>query len=140
MTTASARTPEPEQTANCGDDKPKRRRFSDEYKLRILDEADRCTKPGELGLLLRREGLYSSHISVWRRWRRRAHPEHPQSQKPPTDSQIKHENARLQRENVRLQLKLEHAEKLLALQKKLADMMEAIENTESNDANEGSSA
>ena len=50
---------------------------------------------------------------------------------------MKHENARLQRENVRLQLKLEHAEKLLSLQKKLADMMEAIE---PNDANEGSSA
>ena len=102
-----------------------------------LDEADRCTKPGQLGLILRREGLYSSHISVWRRWRRRACPEHPESQKPPTESQRKHELARLQRENTRLQLKLEHAEKLLSLQKKLADMMEAIEPT---DGNEGSSA
>ena len=127
----------PDHRSNNGAEKPRRRRFSDEYRLRILDEADRCTKPGELGLLLRREGLYSSHLSVWRRWRRHTHPEHPESQKPPTDSQLKHELARAQRENARLQLKLEHAEKLLALQKKLADMMEAIEPTNEN---EGSSA
>jgi len=127
----------PDHRSSNGVEKPRRRRFSDEYKLRILDEADRCTKPGELGLLLRREGLYSSHLSVWRRWRRHAHPAHPESQKPPTDSQLKHELARSQRENARLQLKLEHAEKLLALQKKLADMMEAIEPTNEN---EGSSA
>ncbi len=44
----------------------KRRRFTLEYKRRILREADRCRKPGELGALLRREGLYSSHLSVWR--------------------------------------------------------------------------
>lgn len=125
----------PDQNANNGDTTPKRRRFSDAYKLRILDEAERCTKPGELGLLLRREGLYSSHLSVWRRWRRRTHPDHPESQKPPTDSQLKHELARVQRENTRLQLKLEHAEKLLSLQKKLADMMEAIEPTDSNEGN-----
>ena len=132
MTTASLG---PDQRSNNDQPKPKRRRFSDEYKLRILDEADRCQRPGELGLLLRREGLYSSHLSAWRRWRRRAHPEHPESKKPPTDSQRKHELARLQRENTRLQLKLEHAEKLLALQKKLADMMEAIEPADTDDEN-----
>jgi len=131
---------DPDHFTNNGDARPTRRRFSAEYKLRILDEADRCTERGQLGLLLRREGLYSSHLSVWRRWRRRAHPEHPESRKPPTESQIRHENARLQRENVRLQLKLEHAEKLLSLQKKLADMMEAIETPGPNDANEGSLA
>ena len=118
-------------------EQPKRRRFSAEYKLRILAQADRCSKPGELGLLLRSEGLYSSHLAEWRRWRRRNHPEHPESRKPPTESQLKHELVRLQRENTRLQLKLEHSEKLLALQKKLADMMEAIE---PSDENEGSSA
>ncbi len=127
----------PDHHTNNGDAKPKRRRFSDAYRLRILDEADRCTRHGELGLLLRREGLYSSHLAAWRRWRRRARPEHPQSRMPPTESQMKHENARLQRENTRLQLKLEHAEKLLALQKKLADMMDAIRPT---DGSEGSSA
>jgi transposase len=131
---------DPDHSTNNGDAKATRRRFSAEYKLRILDEADRCSKHGELGLLLRREGLYSSHLAEWRRWRRRHHPQHPESKKPPTDSQMKHELARVQRENVRLQLKLEHAEKLLSLQKKLADMMEAIETPGSNNANEGSSA
>ena len=126
---------DPDHNTNNEDAGPKRRRFSDAYKLRILEEADRCTEPGQLGLLLRREGLYSSHLSVWRRWRRRARPEHPESRKPPTESQLKHELARIQRENTRLQLKLEHAEKLLALQKKLADMMEA---TEPADTSEGS--
>lgn len=60
------------QTAHpvTGPEKPKHRRFSTEYKLRILNEADRCTKPGHLGLLRRREGLYSSHLAAWRRWRR----------------------------------------------------------------------
>lgn len=128
-------SPGPDHSANNGEAKPKRRHFSDKYKLRILDEADRCTEPGELGLLLRREGLYSSHLSVWRRWRRRAYPQHPESQKPATESQLKHELARIQRENTRLHLKLEHAEKLLALQKKLADMMEDIESTDKNEGN-----
>jgi len=50
-------------------EKPVRRRFDVAYKLRILAEADRCTEFGQLGQLLRREGLYSSHLSVWRRQR-----------------------------------------------------------------------
>ena len=119
-----------EHRVNGTPEKPKRRRFPAEYKLRILEEADRCTKPGELGLLLRREGLYSSHLAAWRRWRRHAHPEHPESKKPATESQLKHDVARLQRENARLQLKLEHAEKLAALQKKFTEMLEAQENDE----------
>ena len=51
-------------------EKPERRKFTARYKLRILAEADRCTRPGEIGALLRREGLYSSHLSNWRRKRR----------------------------------------------------------------------
>ena len=50
--------------------RPKRRRFTAEYRLQILEEADRCTQPGDLGRLLRREGLYSSHLSAWRKARR----------------------------------------------------------------------
>lgn len=126
----------PDQPVNGTPEKPKRRRFSAEYKLRILEEADRCTKPGDLGLLLRREGLYSSHLAAWRRWRRRAHPEHPESQKPPTESQLRHELARSQREVARLQLKLEHAEKLAALQKKFTELLEA----QQSDEIDGSSA
>ena len=57
--------PDPEVIA-----KPTRRQFSAAYRLRILEEADRCTRPGEIGRLLRREGLYSSHLSAWRKARR----------------------------------------------------------------------
>ena len=53
--------PEPEVP-----EKPKRRRFTAEYKLRIVQAAARCTQSGELGALLRREGLYSSHLATWR--------------------------------------------------------------------------
>ena len=133
MTTGSSG---PDQSPNGTPAKARRRRFSDAYRLRILEEADGCGK-GELGLLLRREGLYSSHLAAWRRWSRRAHPELPASKKPPTESQLRHELARARRESTRLQLKLEHSEKLLALQKKLADMMEAIEPAGESD---GSSA
>ena len=59
-------TPDPEVVA-----KPKRRRFTAEYGLGILEEADRCTQPGEVGRVLRREGLYSSHLTAWRKARRK---------------------------------------------------------------------
>ncbi len=61
--------------------KPKRLRFSAKYRLRILEEADRCTRPGEIGRLPRREGLYSSHLSVWRKARRNGSPEAPAPKK-----------------------------------------------------------
>ncbi len=50
-------------------EKPVRRRFTVDYKMKILAEADACTELGQLGELLRREGLYSSHLSTWRRQR-----------------------------------------------------------------------
>ena len=59
-------TPDPEVVA-----KPKRRQFTAEYRLRILEEAERCTQRGEVGRLLRREGLYSSHLTAWRKARRK---------------------------------------------------------------------
>lgn len=58
------RVPDPELV-----ERPKRRRFTAEYKLRILREADACTRQGEVGALLRREGLYSSLLSTWRKQR-----------------------------------------------------------------------
>ena len=57
--------PDPEVVA-----KPMRRQFTAEYRLRVVEEADRCTRPGEVGRLLRREGLYTSHLSAWRKARR----------------------------------------------------------------------
>jgi len=50
-------------------ERPRRRRFSAEYKLRIVGEADACSRPGEVGALLRREGLYTSHLTYWRKQR-----------------------------------------------------------------------
>jgi len=61
---ASAAAPNPELV-----ERPRRRRFTAEYKLRILRQADACTRPGEVGELLRRGGLYSSHLSTWRKQR-----------------------------------------------------------------------
>ena len=61
----ASRAPDPEVVA-----KPTRRQFTAEYRLRMLEEAERCTRPGEVGRLLRREGLYSSHLSAWRKARR----------------------------------------------------------------------
>ena len=57
--------PDPEVVA-----RPKRRRFTAEYRLRILEEADGCSEPGDMGRLLRREGLYSSHLTAWRKAQR----------------------------------------------------------------------
>jgi transposase len=61
---APAGVPDPEFV-----ERPKRRQFSAEYKLAILREADGCTRPGEIGALLRREALYTSHLTYWRRER-----------------------------------------------------------------------
>ena len=58
--------PDPEVVA-----KPKRRQFSAQYRLRIIEEAERCARRGEVGRLLRREGLYSSHLTAWRKARRK---------------------------------------------------------------------
>jgi len=140
------------ESTSPGGVKPRsRRRFSDQEKLRILDApddapddatdgaTDDATAPGALGLLLRTEGIYSSHLASWRRWRRCQFPQHAQSKKPPTESQRRHELKRLERENARLRLKLEHAEKLLALQRRLADLLEATADTPSNSAGGGGS-
>src|SRR5215210_7654148 len=61
---ARERLPDPELV-----ERAKRRRFTAEYKLRVLREADACTRPGEIGALLRREGLYTSHLTYWRKQR-----------------------------------------------------------------------
>ena len=99
--------------------RPERRRFTATYKLRILQEADRCA-PGELGALLRREGLYSSHLTNWRQQRKAgalvALAAHQRG--PKVDPQAE-ELARLQRENAKLQAKLQRADLIIDAQKKL---------------------
>lgn len=107
-------------------ERPKRRQYTAEYKARILAEADACVAPGQLGALLRREGLYSSSLATWRR-------QHQQGvlagltpkrrgrkrQKDP----LAEENARLRRENVRLQEKLRQAEAIIEIQKKVSELL-----------------
>ena len=101
--------------------KAKRRTFSAEYKLRILAEADGCTSRGDIGALLRREGLYSSHLDKWRVQRQRGMLQAlaPQKRGPKVDMQAQ-EIARLRRENERLQARLERAETIIEVQKKLS--------------------
>lgn len=107
--------------------KAARRRFTAAEKLRVLREADRCTKPGELSALLRREGLYSSHLSAWRLARRNGElagltprPRGPKA-KPvdPRDKRI----AELERQTRRLRARLERAEGLIEVQTKVAALL-----------------
>ncbi len=107
--------------------KAERRRFTAEYKRRILQEAERCREPGEVAALLRREGLYSSHLAAWRAARRRGElaglapkARGPKPTRPdPRDRKI----VELERENRRLQARAERAEALVELQKKVSDLL-----------------
>ena len=113
--------PDPEVT-----EKAKRRKFTAAYKLQILKEADAC-EMGEVGALLRREGLYSSHLSTWRKQQRAGE---LQGLKPkargvkakkadPAAKRI----AELERENQRLQKQLKDANIIIEVQKKLSDLL-----------------
>jgi transposase-like protein len=107
--------------------KAKRRSFTAEYKRRILEEADGCTRHGEIGALLRREGLYSSHLTTWRRQREMGELAglRPKKRGRKQDEAAA-ELARLRRENERLRKQLDQAELIIAAQKKLAQALEAL--------------
>ena len=98
----------------------RRRRFSGAYKLRILQEADACTQPGEIGALLRREGLYSSHLVDWRRARDQGQLEalapRRRGPKPDPDRLLRKRIEQLEREKARLEKRLETAETILEVQ------------------------
>lgn len=107
--------------------KAKRRRFTADYKRRVLREADACKKPGELGALLRREGLYSSHLVTWRQARERgeiaglsAKKRGPKSKE--TDARDK-TIVDQQREIAKLKRRLEHAEAIIEVQKKVSQLL-----------------
>jgi transposase-like protein len=91
-------------------EKPVRRRFGAEYKRRVLEEADACTESGQVGALLRREGLYSSHLSTWRNQREKGTLAGLQPKKRGPKSKrgdpLVGENERLRRENDRLSKRL----------------------------------
>ncbi|MCF6349180.1 MAG: transposase [Flavobacteriaceae bacterium] len=107
----------------------KRRRFTTEYKLRVLEEADQCTEPGQIGLLLRREGLYSNSLYNWRKWRDKLTSKKDNAVSSVRD--LRNENARLKRENARLHLKLKKADALLDLQKKASEILKMADLDES---------
>jgi transposase len=104
--------------------KPKRRQYSAEYKLRILQEYEACTEPGGRGALLRREGLYSSHITAWRRQRDQTGLCGLAGQKrgPKVDPEAA-EVARLERENERLRQRLQRAELIIDVQKNVSQLL-----------------
>lgn len=123
----SAGEPGPRGAEAGNEVRPKRRTYSAEYKLRVLKEADGCREAGEIGALLRREGLYSSHLVLWRRQRSAPGGLAAKKRGPsarPVDPSAR-EVERLRRENAKLAARLRQAEALLELQKKLATLLEA---------------
>jgi transposase-like protein len=108
--------PDPEVPA-----RPARRRFTTAYKLEILRKADACTRHGELGALLRKEGLYSSHLITWRQQRATGLTPKKRGRKAvPVDPEKK----KLEQENRRLTMRLKKAEALLDFQKKLSSLLQ----------------
>ena len=119
---------------------PIRRRFSAQYKLRILRLADACTEPGSLGALLRREGLYASNLRTWRRQRDAGTLEalkpKKRGRKPNEPNLLTGEVKQLRKENERLAKRLRQAELIIDVQKKVSQMLgitlEAPEESESD--------
>ena len=107
--------------------KAERRRFTREYKRQILREADRCRKPGELGALLRREGLYSSHLSAWRVARDKGELGGRGNRKRGPEAKELEANAKriaqLEGENRALRKRAERAEALVEVQKRLSELL-----------------
>ena len=106
---------------------PKRRTFSNAERRRILAAADRCTRPGELGALLRKEGVYSSSLSTWRRQREAAELDalapNKRGPKVPANRAEVQQIAKLTREVGRLQAELDKAMLVIGVQKKLATLL-----------------
>ena len=119
-TTAAA--PDPEVVA-----KPKRRSFTAKYRLRILEEADRCTEPGEVGRLLRREGLYSSHLTAWRKLHRDGALQGLASKKrgvkPKESNPLDPKVRELEAKVARLERELHKAHTILDVQEKVAGLL-----------------
>jgi len=115
-------TPDPEVA-----EKPSRRRFRAEYKLSILRQADSCAESGDMGALLRREGLYSSNITTWRRQREEgslsALAPKQRGRKALKSDPMVLENERLIKENTRLVKRLKQAELIIDVQKKVSQIL-----------------
>jgi transposase len=116
------RTPDPEVVQRAV-----RRRFTVDYKQRILTEVDAAADSRTVGVILRREGLYSSHLTNWRKTRdrlqRAALEPQKRGPKPSPKNPLQAENAKLTRENARLNKKLRRAELIIDLQKKVSQIL-----------------
>ena len=119
-------------------EKAKRRRFDAAYKLRILEEAERCSEPGQLGELLRREGLYSSHLTTWRRQRDEGALQglgpKKRGRKPKRKDPMALEVERLRCENQRLSERLRQAETIIEVQKKVSEMLGTSPTSQNDEA------
>ena len=117
---SAAAPPDPEVV-----EKPSRRRFSPAYKLRILEEVDRCTEPGEVGRLLRREGLYSSSLAMWRRAVRDGSLKALSKKRgrKPERNPLAEKVRKLERQNARLQEELRKAHLIMDVQGKVAGLL-----------------
>ena len=113
-------------------ERPARRRYSAEYKLRIVQEADACTAPGEVGALLRREGLYTSHLTYWRKQRDAGALRElgRQRGRKPSDRRDR-EIAELRARAERAEAELEKARKVIEVQGKVSALLEQMLGTES---------
>jgi transposase len=106
-------------------ERPGRRTFTAEFKRRIVEEADACTTPGEVGALLRRHGLYSSHLADWRMQNRLGilGGLGPRRGPKPTRNPLARRVAQLEREKARLQKQLTRAKIVIAVQKKASELL-----------------
>ncbi len=123
---APAGAPDPELV-----ERPLRRRFSAEYKLRILRDAEACTRPGEIGALLRREGLYTSHLSAWRKQRDAGALEalgRPRGRRPVDRREL--ELGELRRRAERAEAELAKARKVIEIQGNVSALLEQMLGTE----------
>ena len=127
-------TPDPEVP-----EKKPRRKFTAKYKLRILAQADACTQAGQLGALLRREGLYSSNLTTWRQQRAQgilqAMSPKKRGRKRKQTNPLAKQIAQLEKENRRLQDKLKKAETIIEVQKKISEILGINQNTDDSERN-----
>ena len=113
--------PDPEVAAHR-----RRRRFTSQYKLEVLRKADACTQPGQLGALLRKEGLYSSHLVTWRKQRVVGLTPKKRGRTVTADPRVKQlerEKAGLETDKRRLERRLQRADTIIAFQKKVAELL-----------------
>ncbi len=127
--TATIPQPQPDPEV---EPRPKRRTYTGEYKAKILEECDAATEPGQIGAILRREGLYSSHLVDWRNRRTSGGTRGLEPRtigRPPKDPVVRAQEKdldRLKRENARLVEKLRRAEIIVDAQKKLAEVLTSL--------------